>query len=95
MGIRHMVTKMKAMDWTHKHVYFDRLSYRQSRYTMKLVAGEFSPDELLGGTLTGRQPRPIIVMGNRARKQTTMSDFFQPRAKRYRQTTLHEFFRQL
>ena len=90
----HMATRMKAMDWAGKHLYYrtamrgirwTRIRYRQA--LQRALANYFAPDEFLYGTLTGVKPPfaysiPLLNIPPRYRQLTLRETFMRQTAAR-------------
>jgi hypothetical protein len=88
MSLQSRSDYLMSLDWVNRHLLFAAYPPRYRN----LFSGRFSPDELLFGTKTGQKLKMgAIPLHDRQMLQLTMYEFFVPRAKRQRQTTLEEF----
>jgi hypothetical protein len=85
------------MDWVSRHHHFNHLKAALTRaHLMQMVAGLFSPDDLLSGSCTGSSLIiAVIIVGDKNRKQKRqlkISNFFVKEKKRQRQLKIEHFF---
>ena len=77
---------LMKMDWVSRHEQFFHLREALTIGPLRhMIAGFFSPDDLLAGTCTGSDlPIPVIILADRIpkqKRQLTIDDFFVKKAR--------------
>ena len=86
-----LVDDMLQMDWVIRHWYYKHVlasvSRRRATVFAKVASELLGPDEFLYGQRTGKAPPTVIALkyieaASRGRRQTLITEFFGPSAKR-------------
>jgi hypothetical protein len=67
---------MRGMDWVTRHNLFREFIDNKPHRFLLLVVAQLGPDELLDGTLTGREPLAVVVLPWKKKRQTRLDEYF-------------------